>query len=114
MSQDQYKNDNKSKLPKFSNRSGEGGDNAPKKGPKFSIYWVYAIIFAVLIGMQVFSPFSSGSAEIDQNQFEQMLRDGDIEDFIIISNRNTVRVKIKKALMTVCHKCFSVPKIKHT
>ncbi len=96
MSQDQYKNDNKSKLPKFSNRSGEGGDNAPKKGPKFSIYWVYAIIFAVLIGMQVFSPFSSGSAEIDQNQFEQMLRDGDIEDFIIISNRNTVRVKIKK------------------
>ncbi|HEY0354590.1 MAG TPA: ATP-dependent zinc metalloprotease FtsH [Flavisolibacter sp.] len=96
MSQEPYKNDNKSKLPKFSNRPGEGGDNTPKKGPRFSIYWVYAIIFAVLIGMQVFSPFSSGSAEIDQNQFEQMLREGDVEDFIIISNRNVVRVKIKK------------------
>ncbi len=95
MSQEPYKND-KSKLPKFSNRPpGEGGDNAPKKGPKFSIYWVYAIIFAVLIGMQVFSPFSSGSAEIDQNRFEQMLREGDVEDFIIVSNRNAVRVKIK-------------------
>jgi cell division protease FtsH len=46
--------------------------------------------------MQVFSPFSSGSAEIDQNRFEQMLREGDVEDFIIISNRNVVRVKIKK------------------
>ena len=97
MSQDPYKNDSKSKLPKFSNRStGEGGDNTPKKGPKFSIYWVYAIIFAVLIGMQVFSPFSSGTAEIDQNQFEKMLMEGDIETFTIVSNRNVVRVKIKK------------------
>ena len=93
MSQEQYKNDNK-KLPKFSNR-GEG-DNNPRKGPRFSIYWVYAIIFALLIGMQVFNPFSSGNSEIDQNQFMQMIHDGDITHYTIVSNRNKVRVKLKE------------------
>ena len=75
MSQEQYKNDNK-KLPKFSNRGEQ--DNTPRKGPRFSIYWVYAIIFALLIGMQVFNPFSSGNSEIDQTQFTEMVRSGDL------------------------------------
>ncbi len=97
MSQEPYnKQDNKSRLPKFSNRPpGEGGE-PPKKGPRFSIYWVYAIIFTVLIGFQFFSPFSSASNQITQNQFEEMLKGGDIEEYTTISNRNIVRVKIKK------------------
>jgi AFG3 family protein len=96
MSQDQYKNDSKNKLPKFSNRPNEG-DNIPRKGPKFSIYWVYAIIFAVLIGFQFFNgSFSSGNTQINQNDFKQMLQDGDVEKYTIISNRNVVRVKLKK------------------
>lgn len=93
MSQEQYKNDNK-KLPKFSNRGEQ--DNTPRKGPRFSIYWVYAIIFALLIGMQVFNPFSTGNSEIDQTQFMQMVKDGDIANYTIISNRNRVRVKLKE------------------
>src|SRR5215203_1310353 len=93
MSQEQYKNDNK-KLPKFSNR-GEG-DNSPRKGPRFSIYWVYAIIFALLIGMQVFNPFSSGNSEIDQSQFMEMVKNGDITNYTIISNRQRVRVKLRE------------------
>jgi cell division protease FtsH len=95
MPQDPYKNE-KSKLPRFSPRSGnDGGDNnSPKKGPRFSIYWIYAIIFAVLIGFQLFN-FSSSSGTINQGQFEQMLKDGDVSNYIIISNRNLVRVKLK-------------------
>ncbi|MFL5740917.1 MAG: ATP-dependent zinc metalloprotease FtsH [Flavisolibacter sp.] len=93
MSQEPYKNDNKNKLPKFNNRPSPDGEN-PRKGPRFSIYWVYAIIFAVLIGFQLFAPFGSGNAEINQSQFEQMLRDGDVQKYIIISNRNLVRVKL--------------------
>ncbi|MDB5197789.1 MAG: ATP-dependent metallopeptidase FtsH/Yme1/Tma family protein, partial [Flaviaesturariibacter sp.] len=95
MSQEPYKQDNKPKLPKFNSRPTEGGDNAPKKGPRFSIYWVYFIIFAVLIGFSVLSPFSSTSKPIEQNQFEQMMRQGDVAKYTIIANRNIVRVKLK-------------------
>jgi AFG3 family protein len=95
MSQQPYNNnpDNKSKLPRFSNRPNSEGEN-PRKGPKFSIYWVYAIIFAVLIGLQVFSPFSSTSAEINQSQFEDLLRKGQVSKYTVVSNRNVVRVKL--------------------
>jgi cell division protease FtsH len=95
MSQEPYKQDNKSKLPKFSSRpSGDG--EPPKKGPRFSIYWVYAIIFAILIGFQFFGPFSASTGTIDQNQFEEMLRQGDVSKYTIVSNRNLVRVKLNK------------------
>ncbi len=97
MSQEPYKPENR-RLPKFSNRPpGEGGDNAPKKGPRFSIYWVYALIFAVLIGFQFFSPFSSSSAEINREQFHQMVRNRDVEKFVVVDNRHTVQVFVKKA-----------------
>jgi cell division protease FtsH len=50
MSQEPYKNDNKSKFPRIPGRNSGGGEgDSPRKGPRFSIYWVYAIIFAVLI-----------------------------------------------------------------
>lgn len=96
MSQQPYNNnpDNKSKLPRFSNRPNSDGEN-PRKGPKFSIYWVYAIIFAVLIGLQVFSPFSSAAPEINQTQFKELLLKGEVAKYTIVSNRNVVRVKLK-------------------
>jgi AFG3 family protein len=100
MSQDPYKNDNK-KLPKFSPRPTGGGDeNTPRKGPRFSIYWLYAIIFAVLIGIQFFSPFSTSNAQIDQTTFEQMLRENDVAEYTVISNRNVVKVNLKKEAVT--------------
>jgi cell division protease FtsH len=95
MSQD----DNKPRLPKFINRSSGDGEN-PKKGPKFSIYWVYAIIFAILIGFQVFSPFSATTAQIQQDDFEQMMKEGDVADYTIVSNRNLVKVTLQKAALS--------------
>ena len=94
MSQEPYKQD-KSKLPKFSSRPGENGE-PPKKGPRFSIYWVYAIIFAVLLGFQFLNPFGSTTGQIEQNEFEQMLKRGDVAKYTTISNRNVVRVQLKK------------------
>lgn len=96
MSQEPYKQDNKSKFPKFSNRQGGDNDNTPRKGPRFSIYWVYAIIFAILIGFQFFGPFSPSTSEIDQSKFEQMLREGDVAQYTVVANRNIVRVHLKK------------------
>lgn len=95
MPQEPYKNDTKPKLPKFSNRTGSNEGENPRKGPKFSIYWIYAVIFAVLIGFQLFGPFTPTTPQIDQSQFEQMLKAGDIEKYTIVSNRNIVRVKLK-------------------
>jgi len=91
MSQEPYNKNDRSNLPRFNNRP-TGDDNAPRKGPRFSIYWVYAIIFAVLIGFQLFSPFSSSTAKTTPNEFKQMILRGDVEKYTVISNRNIVKV----------------------
>ncbi len=93
MSQEPYKNDNKNRLPKFPNRPNPEGEN-PRKGPRFSIYWVYALIFAVLIGLQVFGSFSTSNNQIDRKKFTELLQNNEIEKYTIISNRNVVRVKL--------------------
>ncbi|HEU4633725.1 MAG TPA: ATP-dependent metallopeptidase FtsH/Yme1/Tma family protein, partial [Flavisolibacter sp.] len=97
MSQEPYKNDNKTRLPKFSNRpSGPSNDGEnPRKGPRFSIYWVYAIIFAVLIGMQFFSPFGASLEKTNFENFKQMVAQGDVAKYIIVDNRDMVRVYLK-------------------
>ena len=72
MSQEPHKDDNKSKLPRFTNRPNNNNNSdgePPRKGPRFSIYWVYAIIFAVLIGFQVFGPFTPSTTQVDQDDF---------------------------------------------
>jgi len=97
MSQDQN-NRNEKKPARFDpNRPPVGDDpnQAPRKGPRFSIYWVYAIIFAVLIGLQLYGPLSPSTTEIDQQTFESILTKGDIQEYKVISNRSLVRISIK-------------------
>src|SRR5690349_19665400 len=98
MPQDSYnKNDKRRLLPKFNKNSSDGDNNTPRKGPRFSFYWVYAIIFAVLIGFQLFGgPFSPNSATITQENFENMLAANDVAEYTIISNRNQVKVTLNK------------------
>jgi len=97
MSQEPYKNDNKSKFPRIPGRNSGGGEgDSPRKGPRFSIYWVYAIIFAVLIGFQLFGPFTSSSGKTNIDNFKQMVASGDVEKYVIIDNRDIVRVYLKK------------------
>ncbi len=96
MSQDQN-NRNERRPQRFdSNRPpGDDPNQAPRKGPRFSIYWVYAIIFAVLIGLQMFGSLSPSTTEIDQQTFEAILSKGDVQEYTVVSNRNLVRVTIK-------------------
>jgi AFG3 family protein len=95
MAQEPYKNDNKSRFPKIPGRNSGEGDS-PRKGPRFSIYWVYAIIFAVLIGFQLFGPFTSSSGKTNIDNFKQMIASGDVEKYVVIDNRDIVRVFLKK------------------
>jgi AFG3 family protein len=116
MSQDQ--NNKGGVPPRFDGRQGNNSNdpNQPKKGPRFSIYWVYAIIFALLIGFSWFSPFSAKTTEINQDDFTEMLKKGDIGKYLVISNKNLVRVTIKadsiKKYETVLKKNFNgkIPK----
>jgi AFG3 family protein len=97
MAQEPYKNDNKSRFPKIPGRNSGGGDgDSPRKGPRFSIYWVYAIIFAVLIGFQMFGPFTASSGKTTIDGFKHMIASGDVEKYVIIDNRDIVRVYLKQ------------------
>ncbi len=96
MSQEPRREDNRP--PRFGGRPPGPGDDPnqpPKKGPRFSIYWIYAIIFAVLIGFQFANPFSPNMKEIDQDTFTGILKKGDILKYIVISNRSKVKVTLK-------------------
>ncbi|MGQ0737869.1 MAG: ATP-dependent zinc metalloprotease FtsH [Bacteroidota bacterium] len=92
------------KRPPFGNRPqqgpGPGGDDPnqqPRKGPRFSIYWIYAIIFAVLIGFQLFGPFSRNMAKINELDFKSMIASGYVSKYMIIDNKKKVKVFLTKA-----------------
>jgi len=75
------------------NRSGD--DKSPRKGPKFSIYWIYGIIAVVLFAMR-FYPSETTTITTDKKTFkEQMYAKGDVEKIDEIGNRRLVRVYIK-------------------
>ena len=69
----------------------------PGKGPRFSIYWIWAIIFAVLVGFQFFGSFTPEAKTLDSEQEfrNNMLLKGDVARVMIVTNKNLVRVFIK-------------------
>lgn len=72
-----------------------GNDKNPRKGPKFSIYWVYAIIAVVLLSLQLFD-FRSKPKEISFQEFERnYLAPHDVDKLVVV-NRRYVEVYIKE------------------
>lgn len=94
MSQEQPNKEEK-QFPRFqSNRNRENGNN--RKGPKFSIYWVYAIIFAVLIGFGMFGPFTTNMAKTNFLDFKEMIAAGEVSRYEIVDNKKTVKIYLKE------------------
>ncbi len=96
MSQDQN-----NRPPRFGGRppGNEDPNQAPqRRGPKFSIYWVYAIIFALLIGINIYGPFSSNMAKIYSTDFFNMLDSNatDISKYVVVKNKDRVKVYLSK------------------
>jgi len=62
--------------------------NSNKK-PKFSPYWIYAIILAVFFGIQLFSGGFGGpsGSETTPEDFFTFLRNGDVKSVDIVNNR---------------------------
>ena len=79
----------------FAKNNNQGGKpNGPKRSG-FNFYWVYAIIFALFIGMQIFSAMSFRAKNSNFRDFEQKLELGDVERVNIV-NEKTIQVFIKE------------------
>ncbi len=95
MPPEDLKQNDKNNFPRFRPRGDD--DNGQRKGPKFSIYWIWGIIAAVLIGFNLFGTFTPDAHQIEELDFRQhMLSQGDVEKIDLISNKNIVRVYVKK------------------
>ena len=98
MSQEEFKKDSQqSRFPGFNRPSGNGDENNPKKGPRFSIYWIYALVAVFLIGYQVLRGVTPDAANITDLKFKQeMLAKNHVEKIEPVKNKDVVRVYIKK------------------
>src|ERR1700730_6220337 len=96
MPQENMKQNDKSNFPRFRPRGED--DNTPRKGPKFSIYWIWGIIAAVLLGFNFYGAFTPDAHHLDSEQDFRvnMLEKGDVAKLVLVTNKNLVRVYIKK------------------
>ncbi|MBX9780584.1 MAG: ATP-dependent zinc metalloprotease FtsH [Chitinophagaceae bacterium] len=79
--------------PQKSGPNFEKGES-PKKGPKFSVYWIYGILLIFIIAAQLMR-FSPDLTTISQMEFiNNMLKKGDVQRFDIIENKKKIRVYI--------------------
>jgi cell division protease FtsH len=85
--------------------------DGPRKGPKFSIYWIYAIIAAILLFAQ-FMKFAPETTQTNEGEFTQkMLLQGDVDRIDLVKNKDLVRVYIKPESIS---KQFYTDKLKTT
>jgi AFG3 family protein len=97
MPQEDLKPNDKSNFSRFRPRGDEDNNNSSRKGPKFSIYWIWGIIAAVLIGFNLFGGLSPDAHPVDELKFrKEMLEKGDVAQIDLVSNKQLVRVYIKK------------------
>ena len=91
MSQDQFNKNEK--FPRFQPNRDE---NNKKGGPKFSNYWIWAILLATVLGFAVYGPFAKKYQQITVEDFKSMLLKHHVEKYVEITNKNIVRVSVKK------------------
>ena len=66
--------------------SKENNQNTPKK-PRFSSWWVYGVIIALILGFQFFSGSTfSTTKKTTTSELQEYLRNGDIAKIVIIRN----------------------------
>lgn len=96
MSQNNYNRQEKQRNNPFSPKpSGNGGGNEPKK-VRFGSYWAFIIILAIMLALQFLNPFGSSSNQTNFQDFKKMVQKGDVQKYVVINNRNVVRVWLNK------------------
>ena len=75
---------------------GNDGDKTPRRTPRFSIYWIYALVAIVLIAYNVFNFNQPDVQKTTEQEFkERMLKGGDVNKIDKVRNKELVRVYIK-------------------
>jgi cell division protease FtsH len=77
----------------------DNNTNTPKK-PRFSSWWIYGIVLALIIGFQLIgnSAFSS-TEKTTTSELREYLRNGDIEKIIVIKNLGQAKVFLTEAAL---------------
>lgn len=73
-----------------------GDSRAPRKGPRFNIYWVYGIIILAILGLQFFGgAFGSSEKSLTFLQFKRLLDSGKVARIITV-NKEYAEIYLKK------------------
>ena len=88
--------DLKDQFDKMKERLSGGGKGKPSGKKPFNFYWIYGIIVAIILLIQVFTWSGSNMVKIGWQEFEsEMLVNGDVYKVVIV-NEKTAEVYIKK------------------
>ena len=71
-------------------------EDDPKKRPKFSIYWVYGILLACIVGYSTLKGVNSTGIESNIESFKDFAKEGDVTEIKVIRNKKIVRVSLNK------------------
>jgi len=84
----------------------ENNPNTPPKKPRFSSWWIYGVVIALIIGFQFFGGSSFSSTEkTTTSELQEFLRNGDISKIVIITNTRQAKVFLTdEALSKDVHK----------
>jgi len=84
----------------------ENNPNTPPKKPRFSSWWIYGVVIALIIGFQFFGGSSFSSTEkTTTSELQEFLRNGDISKIVIITNTRQAKVYLtEEALNKDVHK----------
>jgi cell division protease FtsH len=99
MPQNNIKPNDRPGFSRFRPRPGGDENNNPRKGPRFNIYWVWGVIAVVLLGYNFLGTgFTPDAKHLDSEmEFRKnMLEKGDVARLVLVTNKNLVRVYIKK------------------
>ncbi len=88
--------DLKKSTPKKINPIVRGTDEDPKKRPRFNVYWIYGLIFASIVGYNLFRGVSTAGVETNIEAFKELALQGDVDEIKVIRNRKIVRVFLSK------------------
>ncbi|MBO6533330.1 MAG: ATP-dependent zinc metalloprotease FtsH [Muricauda sp.] len=74
-------------------------NNTPKK-PRFSSWWIYGVVIALIIGFQFFGGSNFSSTEkTTTSELQEFLRNGDISKIVIITNTRQAKVYLTEEAM---------------
>lgn len=77
--------------PPKSNPNKKNSGGSPKR--PFNFYWIYGIIGAILIGLNLFN--FTGTKKTQLNEFKEMITNGDVQRVVVV-NQEMVEITIKR------------------